>query len=157
MEQLWYLMLVIFTANNPISYYKVYCQCQEKSLEADFHYQLLLQYIPSVLEKNMQFYGPSYVPKRMQMQALQVGSVGIPIHLSYETYFFSERILFFSHNKSANSTFSHGLSAKRTGPCYFTVTLVVHHEPYWQRTYIRNPLGTLIIKKILQLFILTNH
>ena len=38
-----------------------------------------------------------------------------PVRLAYNPYFFSERIVFFSHNKSANSTFSHGLSAKRTG------------------------------------------
>jgi len=35
--------------------------------------------------------------------------------LAYKPYFFSQRILFFSYNKSANGTFSHGLSAKRTG------------------------------------------
>jgi len=38
-----------------------------------------------------------------------------PVCLAYKPYFFSQRILFFSHNKSANSTFSHGLSTKRTG------------------------------------------
>jgi hypothetical protein len=32
----------------------------------------------------------------------------------YKPYFFNERTMFFSHNKSANSTFSHNLSAKRT-------------------------------------------
>ena len=32
-------------------------------------------------------------------------------------YFFSQQIIFLSHNKSANSTFSHGLSAKWTGQC----------------------------------------
>jgi hypothetical protein len=37
-----------------------------------------------------------------------------PVRLSYKPYFFSERTMFFSHNKSANSTFSHGLSVKRT-------------------------------------------
>ena len=37
-----------------------------------------------------------------------------PIRLAYKSYFFSQRTIFFSHNKSANSTFSHGLSAKRT-------------------------------------------
>jgi hypothetical protein len=36
--------------------------------------------------------------------------------LSYKSYFFSKRIVFSSHHKSANSTFSHDLSAKRTGP-----------------------------------------
>jgi len=39
-----------------------------------------------------------------------------PIHLSYEPYYFSERIVSFSHNESANSTFSHGFSVKQTGP-----------------------------------------
>ena len=38
----------------------------------------------------------------------------MPVRLSYKLYFFSQRIVFFSHNKSVNSTFNHGLSAKRT-------------------------------------------
>ena len=42
---------------------------------------------------------------------LDIGSV----RLSYEPYCFSEGIVFFFHNKSANSTFSHDFSAKRTG------------------------------------------
>ena len=33
--------------------------------------------------------------------------------LAYKPYFFSQRIIFFSHNKSANSTFSHDLSVKQ--------------------------------------------
>jgi len=37
-----------------------------------------------------------------------------PIRLTYKPYLFSQRIVFFSHNKSANGTFSPGLSAKRT-------------------------------------------
>ena len=37
-----------------------------------------------------------------------------PVCLAYKPYFFSQRTVFFSHNKSANRTFSHGLSAKRT-------------------------------------------
>ena len=36
-----------------------------------------------------------------------------PVRLSYKPYFFSQRTIFFSHNKSANNTFSHGLSVKR--------------------------------------------
>jgi len=36
-----------------------------------------------------------------------------PVRLAYKPYFFSQRTVFFSHNKSANSTFSHDLSAKR--------------------------------------------
>jgi len=39
-----------------------------------------------------------------------------PVRLSYELYCFSEGTVFFSHDKSVNSTFSHGFSAKRTGP-----------------------------------------
>ena len=38
-----------------------------------------------------------------------------PVCLAYKPYFFSQRTIFFSHNKSANSTFSHGLSTKQTG------------------------------------------
>jgi len=38
-----------------------------------------------------------------------------PIHFAYKTYFFNQRTVFFFHNKSANSTFSHGLLAKWTG------------------------------------------
>jgi hypothetical protein len=38
---------------------------------------------------------------------------------------FSARTVFFSHNKSANSTFSHDFSAKRTGPNH-----VSKHELY---------------------------
>ena len=38
-----------------------------------------------------------------------------PARLAYKPYFFSQLTVFFSHNKSANNTFSHGLSAKRTG------------------------------------------
>jgi len=55
------------------------------------------------------------------------------VRLVYKPYFFSQRTVFFSHNKSTNGTFSHGLSAKRTGQshsklksrifcfCYYTV------------------------------------
>ena len=34
--------------------------------------------------------------------------------MSYEPYYFSERTVFFSHNKSINSAFSHGFLAKRS-------------------------------------------
>ena len=37
------------------------------------------------------------------------------VRLTYKSYFFSQRTIFFSHNKSTNSTFSYSLSAKRTG------------------------------------------
>ena len=36
-----------------------------------------------------------------------------PVRLAYKPYFFCQRIWFFSHNKSTNSTFGHILSAKR--------------------------------------------
>ena len=42
-----------------------------------------------------------------------------PVRLAYKPYFFSQRTVFFSHNKSVNNTFSHDLSAKRTGPLSF--------------------------------------
>jgi hypothetical protein len=32
--------------------------------------------------------------------------------------FSAQQTVFFSHNKSANSTFNHGFSAKRTGPMH---------------------------------------
>ena len=35
-------------------------------------------------------------------------------YLAYKPYFFNQRTVFFSHNKSTNSTFSHDLSAKQT-------------------------------------------
>jgi len=44
------------------------------------------------------------------------------IHLSYETYYFNERTVFFSHSKLANSTFSHDLLAKRT----WLISYVIH-------------------------------
>ena len=34
---------------------------------------------------------------------------------SHKPYFFSQQIIFFFHNKSANNTFNHDLLAKRTG------------------------------------------
>ena len=40
----------------------------------------------------------------------------LPVHLglfAYKPYFFSQRTIFFSHTKSANNTFSNGLSAKQ--------------------------------------------
>jgi hypothetical protein len=45
-------------------------------------------------------------------------SDGGHVRLSYNPYFqfvFLAKIIFFSHNKSANSTFSHAFSGKRTG------------------------------------------
>jgi hypothetical protein len=38
-----------------------------------------------------------------------------PVRLSFQLYFFSEGTVFFSHNKSASSTFQLVFSAKRTG------------------------------------------
>ena len=49
------------------------------------------------------------------MEPPTVSTDRCPVRLAYKSYFFSQRTIFFSHNKSANSTFSHGLSAKRTG------------------------------------------
>jgi hypothetical protein len=43
----------------------------------------------------------------------QIANVDL-VRLSYEPYCFSEGIMFFSHGKSANGTFSHDFSAKRT-------------------------------------------
>jgi len=39
---------------------------------------------------------------------------GVSKTIAYKPYFFSQRTVFFSHNKSINSTFSHVLSTKRT-------------------------------------------
>jgi len=36
-----------------------------------------------------------------------------PVRLAYKPYFFSQRTIFFSHNKSANNIFSHDLSGER--------------------------------------------
>jgi hypothetical protein len=64
--------------------------------------------------------------KQTKMHISRYFSYVGPVRLSYKPYFFNERTLFFSHNKSANNTCSHGLSAKRTEPsseftifCYF--------------------------------------
>ena len=57
-----------------------------------------------------------------------------PVRLAYKTYFFSQRTVFFSHNKSVNSIFSHGLSAKQTGH----VSLGPHKQicrPHHQSNY----------------------
>jgi hypothetical protein len=40
---------------------------------------------------------------------------GPPVRLSYKLYFFCESLVFFSHDKSANSIFSHSFSDQRTG------------------------------------------
>ena len=39
-----------------------------------------------------------------------------PCSLGYKPYCFSEGTVFFSHNKSANSTFSHGFFSEANGP-----------------------------------------
>jgi len=39
----------------------------------------------------------------VEIQSFWVG----PVRLSYKSYFFCQPIIFFSHNKSANSIFSH--------------------------------------------------
>ena len=61
-----------------------------------------------------------------------------PVHLAYKPYFFSQRTVFFSHNKSANSAFSHGLSAKRTGHVHRQIgghTHTIAPITTWQRTH----------------------
>ena len=50
--------------------------------------------------------------KSMNLYVINVG----PVRLFYEPYLFSEKIMFFSRNKSVNSTFNHDFSAKRTWP-----------------------------------------
>ena len=67
-----------------------------------------------------------------------VGSNYRLICLAYKPYFFSQWTIFFSHDKSANSTFRHGLSAKRTGqktfvwsrcsPAYYSEKSVTTHQ-----------------------------
>ena len=51
-----------------------------------------------------------FCPKRAT--ARKTGNRGV--RSAYKPYFFSQRTIFLFHNKSANSTFSHGLLAKRT-------------------------------------------
>ena len=46
-----------------------------------------------------------------------------PVCLIYKPYFFNQRTIFFSHNKLVNSTFSHGLSAKRIGLITFILVI----------------------------------
>jgi hypothetical protein len=41
------------------------------------------------------------------------GIQAIPIHLSFQPYFFNEGTVFFSHNKSANNIFQLVFSAKQ--------------------------------------------
>ena len=43
---------------------------------------------------------------------IQVPILLFTVRLAYKPYFFSQRTVFFSHNKSTNGTFSHGLLAK---------------------------------------------
>ena len=56
-----------------------------------------------------------------------------PVRLTYKPYFFNRRTVFFSHNKSANSTFSHGLSAKRTEQLSKTLSEIDPQNPSLQR------------------------
>ena len=53
--------------------------------------------------------------------------------LTYKPYFFSQRIIFFSHAKSINNTFSHGLSVKQTQ----TNRTVVLHLGQWKKRLSR--------------------
>jgi hypothetical protein len=52
-----------------------------------------------------------------------------PVRLAYQP----SRTVFFFHNKSINSTFGHGLSAKRTGRLYELCGQVTRHHRmiYW--------------------------
>ena len=52
------------------------------------------------------------------------------VRLTYKLYFFSQRIIFFSYNKSVNSIFNHGLSVKRTGQrCHYSSKQVTPDRP----------------------------
>ena len=53
--------------------------------------------------------------RRVHERAADAPAGERPVRLAYKLYFLSERTIFFSHNKSTNSTFSHSLSVKRTG------------------------------------------
>jgi hypothetical protein len=44
-----------------------------------------------------------------------------PVYLSYKPYFFSQRSMFFSHDKLVNSTCSHNFLTKRTGRTQATI------------------------------------
>jgi len=61
--------------------------------------------------ETQQDYCPNGLPAQHKYHTL----VGL-VRLFYELYYFSKRTVFFSHNKSANNTVSHGFSANRTGP-----------------------------------------
>jgi hypothetical protein len=50
------------------------------------------------------------------------GTVFFSHNKSANSTFSHDLSVFFSHNKSANSTFSHGLSAKRTGLWWINLT-----------------------------------
>jgi len=51
----------------------------------------------------------SMEPEEHPEKVLYVTNDLRPVRLAYKPYFFNQRTLFFSHNKSTNSTFSHGL------------------------------------------------
>jgi hypothetical protein len=57
---------------------------------------------------------------------------------AYKLYFFSQRTVFFSHNKSANSTFSHGFSAKQIGRS-ITMQLLLVMVPQQQQKPVSPP------------------
>ena len=53
-----------------------------------------------------------------------------PVRLAYKQYFFSQRTIFFSHNKSTNNTFRHDLSAERTGHQQWTSSMSWLEQAY---------------------------
>ena len=57
-----------------------------------------------------------------------------PVRLAYKPYFFNQQTIFFSHNKLANSTFSHDLSIKRTWHLFTTTIAVKLSHPKSFRT-----------------------
>ena len=69
-------------------------------------------------------------------------------YLAYKLYFFSQRIVFFSHTKSANSTFSHSLSAKQaqTNTTHSWLPYLIYD--FQSRTYLSS-----ILMRSLSLFI----
>ena len=65
----------------------------------------------SMLMRHFCFWAP--IPSPQPCNAMLLKSILFTwTCLAYKPYFFSQRIIFFSHTKSVNNTFSHGLSAK---------------------------------------------
>ena len=71
-----------------------------------------------------------------------------PVCLSYGPYYFSEGTIFFSHNKSANSTFNHSFfsEANRATVHFFYFCLMEENknrQQYWAGTINKNHRATL--------------